>query len=736
MTSRQVVTHHLRELVSSGDVIVKLSDTDTDKSGDGAMNRRFQAHDAARDALYEQWEQVGMRTRNANKGVGVAVSLDWIQSCVDTGVVPWLSRVFKLIPSKVSYVQDGAAQQGARRNAASLLNSCGPSAFMMLACLLDPLFNVVAYGDAQQQARAQQLLALLLARDFMVPAAAAFHAWTLFTVYLALPSTRDALEAGGGYDAIRCLVHAVGTRCKGALFSARYAQIASTLLVNRMNTCGLATSGTAAPLPAPVAELVDALSSSGLVPVAAGMILQPPLVVNGVPIPWGPGIPYPKNRTAIEIHAAAREVSIAMNVLQGARARLVGAGGSTSAPGVAQLGRLLEHRKVAALRHVMLQRLAAHGRLQPQPPEEGVAAEGGADGAEDAYVWWLTRKEVQDGPVTDRGITGFDDRTGNTAGWLEDDHCHAVLVSLGYWRGTELRELPPDLRRRLAPPASAPPPEVIARLAARTAEALCRLYHGQGLGGAYGPGAPEWLFARNAGALVPFDFSDEASAAPEAELQACLPHWLEAAAWGLALGVEALAGAVERRGVSHPNATHGGMLLHESQLGNEATGPERLLQALTLPSSHATRNVKMSSEVRADLSARLRRAGLGASLDRALRLAFTVFDRAEAPGATEWERSAANILMDAPFSTASILGSQLLPMLGPTGAAVEGGGVSGVLVTAAKRASALARQLEELVEAGAGGGETPMAKLVRPSTLVLDALARGFFALREELRKR
>ncbi len=40
-----------------------------------------------------------------------------------------------------------------------------------------------------------------------------------------------------------------------------------------------------------------------------------------------------------------------------------------------------------------------------------------------------------------------------------------------------------------------PPPLLVARLAARAAEALCRLCRGQGLEGAYAP-APEWELAR------------------------------------------------------------------------------------------------------------------------------------------------------------------------------------------------------------------------------------------------
>ncbi|KXZ50567.1 hypothetical protein GPECTOR_16g742 [Gonium pectorale] len=59
---------------------------------------------------------------------------------------------------------------------------------------------------------------------------------------------------------------------------------------------------------------------------------------------------------------------------------------------------------------------------------------------------------------------------------------------------------------------------------------------------------------RNAQAWVLFDFSAEASAASsKAEALACLPARLEAAAWGLELCTEELAGVVEG-----PNSPHQG----------------------------------------------------------------------------------------------------------------------------------------------------------------------------------
>ncbi len=78
---------------------------------------------------------------------------------------------------------------------------------------------------------------------------------------------------------------------------------------------------------------------------------------------------------------------------------------------------------------------------------------------------------------------------GRTAGWLEDYHSHIVHATVVDWHGVEQQQA------AAAGVPAGPPPLLAARLAARAAEALCRLCRGQGLGGAYAP-APEWQFAK------------------------------------------------------------------------------------------------------------------------------------------------------------------------------------------------------------------------------------------------
>ncbi len=81
-----------------------------------------------------------------------------------------------------------------------------------------------------------------------------------------------------------------------------------------------------------------------------------------------------------------------------------------------------------------------------------------------------------------------------TGGSLEDHHWDIVDVTVGAWlREQEQERLGVGFEGGLRG-SEAVPPLLAAQMAARSAEALCRLCRGQGLGWAYTP-APEWDFA-------------------------------------------------------------------------------------------------------------------------------------------------------------------------------------------------------------------------------------------------
>ncbi len=102
-------------------------------------------------------------------------------------------------------------------------------------------------------------------------------------------------------------------------------------------------------------------------------------------------------------------------------------------------------------------------------------------------VWWFAQEEVQRGQLL--GVSGSRQVGAGTLGWLEDQHVYVLCASFWTWY------LEMCNRAAAGGTAVRPPPLLAARLAARAAEALCRLCRGQGLGGTYGP-APEWLCAK------------------------------------------------------------------------------------------------------------------------------------------------------------------------------------------------------------------------------------------------
>ncbi len=172
----------------------------------------------------------------------------------------------------------------------------------------------------------------------------------------------------------------------------------------------------------------------------------------------------------------------------------------------AGLVRATRHEAVQRLHMGLLDQLAAHAGMgaqlqQQQQGEEEQEQEGQQPGAcwvGRSGAWWLANEEARCGkllgldPAGGRGSRGECGWSrSRTAGWLEDYHCHIMYVTLMDWWYAVTVE--PAMAAAAGVPAS-PPPLLLARLAARAAEALCRLSRGQGLGGAYAP-APEWDLA-------------------------------------------------------------------------------------------------------------------------------------------------------------------------------------------------------------------------------------------------
>lgn len=108
-------------------------------------------------------------------------------------------------------------------------------------------------------------------------------------------------------------------------------------------------------------------------------------------------------------------------------------------------------------------------------------------------TWWMAQEEVQRGELLGSGSGGAAGGSGQDGvsgcGQRESHHVQVLCATVGVWQSevvVRASAMGVDVR---------PAPLLEARLAARTAEAMCRLCRGEGLGGAYGP-APEWLLAK------------------------------------------------------------------------------------------------------------------------------------------------------------------------------------------------------------------------------------------------
>ncbi len=125
--------------------------------------------------------------------------------------------------------------------------------------------------------------------------------------------------------------------------------------------------------------------------------------------------------------------------------------------------------------------------------EEGSAGQQGDEGERQATAsvwdrsggsWWVAIEEARAGEITQVGkegrAIGEAMRAKSPTIALKDFHLDIIWMCFCDW-GTADGGLAALMR------ASWPPPLLRAQLACRAAEALCRLYRGQGLGGAYGP---------------------------------------------------------------------------------------------------------------------------------------------------------------------------------------------------------------------------------------------------------
>ncbi len=247
---------------------------------------------------------------------------------------------------------------------------------------------------------------------------------------------------------------------------------------------GSGSASTLSSIPPGVAQLVESLVESQLLAAAATVVLDCPnmLAVDSLKGELATAACGMLSDAAFWL---ARSV-VNLNTIEGKlwTARVPGA-----RPLAAKLLRAARHTAVVRLQVALLDQLAAHAGMGAElEGEEAGESQGEQAGAwvGSSGSWWFAREEARQGQLL--GVV--EQAQGQTAGWLEDRHCTILYGVFRRW----CAETETQLDAEAGVPAR-PPPLLAARLAARAAEALCRLCRGQGLRGAYAP-APMWEFAK------------------------------------------------------------------------------------------------------------------------------------------------------------------------------------------------------------------------------------------------
>ncbi|KAG2497389.1 hypothetical protein HYH03_004545 [Edaphochlamys debaryana] len=584
-----------------------------------------------------------------------------------------------------------------------------------------------ACGDTGGWAAVHELCRPFLARDFL----AAVAQTALGAVSHGLCMMQPAMRAAVREAPRSCCPPDVlsswgdGTATSSGRFPScgvRFGWLAITLAMTHPNAVGPTGPGVELQLPPPVSSVLSALAESRLLPTVAEAILRCP----------GPACNMVESSALL-----CGGVSDAVVLLSG----LYDFAASDAAAVRTALARQLDDPVVQAYHVAQLDRLAVHGGLEPEGAAAATQAGGAGGGGGPADgTWWLTRFEAQSGSVAS-GVQYViaNQLSDEKRASLEEPHAHAVFASLGRWRLSE------DGRDLRAPPPGpgVPTPERLAQLAARAAEALCRLYRGQGLGGAY-RGSPTWQLARSPAItrlLLP---------CPEDVTPSSLLYWLESAAWSLALCAEAVAAELEGSGGGPAQATWG-LLGRYVKAGGPAVGLRQAVTSLawlvgtgTVEGGTGTGTglLSLGPAERADALSRLRRAGLAGSLDHALRLAFTATSRHPSSALGPVHTTTTTELLACMGSVFELCRRLPLALLPPATAAARpqvpesppyGGDGSGALVTLSKRAATLASWMDPWAEREGPEARDAEQACLRQAVAIMPGLREGVIRLRKEL---
>ncbi|KAG2488662.1 hypothetical protein HYH03_012824 [Edaphochlamys debaryana] len=665
--SRDVLVLRLRAQQTALDVIQRMYFTSPERIQ--RIPGRLKALEEAKAAVAKLYSRVF-----ANAAVASPLqSLErWLGACEEAGTWAWLAARMTDLARAVEFCADASLPAVTRvfsHKPALLLLQAAAEAMERLTMPLANIYPATGGPSPDTDPDRARLLARVAAplwtADFMCAVVTGLRSCAHFAHHTAQP----------GPDVQRALVASHGGKfAPGA--SRLCAQLTSSCAFYAVLVVGLledlqAPGGSpdarpddeseTAPAPelaAPRSQLLAVLAESQLLPTVAWAVLQ------GCPAPDPDLILSQDGLIGTMLRECATYTQYCACLLASALSRAHGLLSTCTRDVAPQLASQLSHPNVVALQEALLERLCVHGGvelegegqdrgqavedLEGQQEVEGAGPSGRAAPARWQGRWWLPALEARLGHVIGgSSMQGW--RCEETADWLVQAHADALAC----------------LAHGLCSPVNgSPPPPRLARLEPRALEALCRLQRGEGLGGAYSrrPDASLSLL----------------TLLPDVNRLLFETRSAETLAWALALNLEGLEAGLA-----------GGGDREASGLTELYAGTEMALYMLRQV-CEARAPALLGAPSREALAAALTRAGLAASLDHALRLAFAAADRA----ACHPQRLQLNALARYTAYTPVLMSHMLSGQVLPARVRLEASG--GVLVTLGKRARMMTRRLREL----------------------------------------
>ncbi|KAG2501086.1 hypothetical protein HYH03_000904 [Edaphochlamys debaryana] len=610
--------------------------------------QRSQELRAAKSALEQARKDHGIGIGDGRPGVGpeaMPLRLRWLEGCAAAGVAAWTLQQLRALPAPIAAACRTTASFDTLVIAVDLSQLTVYTAGLCVTSYIEPLIQLLDDYDRHAPLIRTHAAPFTDVEFLSALSRAASSAADLARHLQQKLATQAHIAAHRGASAplaTSCASSAVGF----AVFSGYFFNFTASLLQKEALSAG--------PLPPLVPRLAAALRDSQLPSAVARAVMAsacPPSTAAPGQGGGGAGSRGPAAQTGASVWPAVPDSVRALAVLTETAVHLHGRGGAAALGARSAVVAALAHPHVASLRLALLQTLWEQAGVGPGP---GAGWELENEGAPASFT----------------------------------HHSNTFLASLVLWMYGRQGMLPVPDDARLPPEPGVPPDLQLARAAARTAEAMCRLSRGQGLAGAYTAYQRRLLFKSKSclSHLLPNPLPRRRWAPEE------LPHLAEAGAWGVAAALEGLEAAVLEE---EPSPQAGAIA------ANLATtlvdGVQRVfLTACVLISTPPT------ASQREALAASLRRAGLGASLDHALRLAFAAADRAAAPGASEGDRRLADVLGQLMPRACDLLSALTPPC--ESAAACD---VDGVALTLAKRASLVERGLKAAEAADGPAGAVP-----------------------------